>query len=77
MDIKTLKLAVVQKIIETESESLVQKVHQLISDEGEFELTEAHLNVLNERKHRYQTEENETGFTWEEVQAMARKAIEK
>lgn len=77
MDLNTLKINVVQKVVDSNNESVLVQIDELLSQSGSQDLSEEQLNVLNERRNRYFTEEKEKGYSWEEVQEIARNAIKR
>lgn len=74
MDIKALKLEIMQQLLATESEELLKKVQQLFLLQEDFELTDDQKQMLDERRQRYLTGEGEN-HSWEEVKEAARKAL--
>lgn len=77
MDLNTLKINVVQKVVDSNNESVLVQIDELLSQSGSQDLSEEQLNVLNERRNRYFTEEKETGYSWNEVQEIARNAVKR
>ena len=77
MDINSLKLSVVQKVVDTKDESVLMQINQLLSASEGFILGKEDLNLLEERRNRYITNKGDSAFSWEEVQAMARDAIKR
>lgn len=70
MDIKTVKLELMERLLQTESEDLLKKIQGIFSNEKDFELSDVDKNELNLRKQRYLNEEG-ASYSWEEVKAKA------
>lgn len=77
MDLNALKISVVQKVVNSNNEPVLMQIDELLSKPGDPSLSEEQLNVLNERRNRYFTEEKETGYSWKEVQEIARNAVKR
>lgn len=77
MDINSLKLSVVQKVVDSNNEPILVQIEKLLSNPNDPNLSDEQLNVLNERRNRYFTEEKETGYSWEEVKEIARDAVKR
>ncbi len=74
MDVRTIKLELVQQLLLTENEELLVKVQNILSADSEnFELSDEHKKILDERKARADSGEGRS-FSWEEVKEQARSA---
>lgn len=66
MDNNALKLDLMQRLLETQDEQLLQKVKELLSPEAGYEIPELHKQILKERRTAYNNG-NETGSSWEDA----------
>lgn len=74
MDINAMKLEIMQELLATESKQLLQKVQQLFHAEKNFELSQDQIQMLEERRQRYLSGDEEN-YTWEQVKEQARKEL--
>lgn len=75
MDLNSLKISVVQKVVESNNEPVLVQIDELLSKSSDPSLSAEQLNILDERRNRYFNEEKQTGYSWEEVQEIARNAV--
>lgn len=72
MDVQSTKFAIIEKVIQTNDEDLLNEV-QAILEEEEIILTSRQKEELDERSARHKAGESKN-FTWEEVKKSARSA---
>ncbi|AEV32707.1 hypothetical protein Oweho_1719 [Owenweeksia hongkongensis DSM 17368] len=70
MDIKSVKLELMERLLLTESEELLEKIQSIFSDEKDFALSDVAKRELDLRKQRYLNEEG-ASYSWDEVKAKA------
>jgi putative addiction module component (TIGR02574 family) len=70
MDVKSTKYAIIEKVIQTNDEDLLNEVKAIL-DEEEIILTDWQKKELDERLLRHETGESKS-FTWGEVKKRAR-----
>ena len=77
MDIRTVKLDLLQRMLAIENIATLKRLREVIDEEADQdELTDAELAELEElRAERLRGEG--TAYTWEEVERMARDAVKK
>ncbi len=77
MDLQAEKIELVKLLLETQKESLIKKIKDLLKDQSEnedFELLESHKEELDRRLSRM--EEGKTKFyTWEQVEQKLKQAL--
>lgn len=73
MDVQSTKYAIIEKVIQTNNEDLLNEV-QAILEEEEIILTDWQKEELDRRSSRHKTGESKS-FTWEEVKKRARSGI--
>lgn len=76
MSTESLKLQLIERLLRTNDEGLLNKVADLFraeKSEDEDGLTDEHYNIVKEREAAYKRGEGKS-YTWEEVREMARKA---
>lgn len=73
MNIELSKLELIEMLLHTKSEAVLQKVKAVLLEEPEDFRDEAFYAMLNERREEYLKGEGKS-FTWEEIKANARKA---
>jgi hypothetical protein len=76
MDKKTLKLNLMQRLLLTESDEVLDKVKNLLEGKEGFLLNAAQKKELDERKERHQNGKSRS-YTWDEVKSLARQAMRK
>lgn len=69
MDTRALKLELLEKLAALNDQDKLEEVKHVLDGTDDFELSDAQLNVVNERFESYQRGEART-YTWEEVQRM-------
>lgn len=72
MDNNALKLDLMQRLIETHDEALLQKVKDLLHPELGYEIPESHKQILRERKAAY-AKGAVSGSDWEDVKKRVTK----
>lgn len=75
MDKKTLKLNLVQRLLLTESDMVLDKVQDALDSERSFSTTALHKE-LDARKQRHRSGKSRS-YTWNEVKTLARQALSK
>ena len=73
MDIKTVKLELMQHLLQTESEELLKRIQDIFAHQEETDITDVDKKELDLRKQRYLNEEG-ASYSWDEVKANARKS---
>ena len=73
MDVQSTKYAIIEKVIQTNDEDLLNEV-QAILEEEEIILTNWQKEELDKRSTRHKAGESKS-FTWEEVKKRARSGI--
>lgn len=74
MDKNNIKLELMQQLMLTESEELLLEVQKLIDSHTQsFQLTDAHKNILDERRKRHLSGES-ASFSWEQIVDKAHSA---
>ena len=74
MSTESLKLQLIERLLRTTDEGLLQQVADLFradASEDEDGLTEEHYNIVKERYEEYKRGEGRS-YTWEEAKAMIR-----
>ena len=74
MSTDSLKLQLIERLLRTTDEGLLQKVADLFradASEDEDGLTDEHYNIVKERYEEYKRGEGRS-YTWEEVREMVR-----
>lgn len=75
MSIEAVKLEVMQQLLFTDSEELLEQVRELLRDsKSRFELTDAQKAGLDAQRLRHERSEGKS-HTWEQVKADAQRAI--
>lgn len=74
MDIKTLKIELVQKLLQTESAEVLTEIKTLLAGQSGYVLTNEDVTLLEERQANYAAGKSKI-FTREEVKELARKAM--
>lgn len=77
MDIQAEKIALVKLVLETEKESLINKIKLLFKNEidnDSFELPDSHKEELDRRLERLE-KGNTKFYTWEQVEEKLKKAL--
>lgn len=69
MDTRALKLELLEKLAAVDDEAKLVEVKHVLDGTDAFELSDAELNVVNERFEQYKRGDAKT-YTWEEVQRM-------
>lgn len=69
MSLETRKLEVMQELLLTHSESLLEQVHQMLRAGNDHELTEGQKAELDARRSRYRSGESKA-YSLEEAKAM-------
>jgi putative addiction module component (TIGR02574 family) len=73
MDVQSTKYAIIEKVIQTNNEELLNEV-QAILEEEEIMLTDWQKEELDKRSSRYQTGESKS-LTWGEVKKRAQSGV--
>jgi putative addiction module component (TIGR02574 family) len=71
MDVQSTKYAIIEKIILTEDENLLNEVKAILAQEEEILLTDLQNAELDRRSLRHKNGESKS-YTWEEVKQRAR-----
>jgi len=75
MDLQLTKLELIEMLLNTKKEAVLQKVKLILeTEQDDFSLTEAQYQVLDERRTAYLKGEGES-LSWEEVKEKALKAL--
>ncbi|MCC6401907.1 MAG: addiction module protein [Flavobacteriales bacterium] len=69
MDTRALKLELLERLAAVNDEAKLVEVKHVLDGTDAFELSDAELNLVNERFEAYKRGEAKT-YTWEEVQRM-------
>lgn len=69
MDIRALKLELLEKLAALNDQEKLEEVKHVLDGTDGFELSDAQFSVVNERFEAYRRGEART-YTWEEVQRM-------
>lgn len=69
MDTRALKLELLERLAAVNDEAKLVEVKHVLDGTDAFELSDAELNVVNDRFEAYKRGEAKT-YTWEEVQRM-------
>lgn len=72
MDIKLVKLELIEQILSTESIEIINEVKALLNQSDKPALTDEHYKILEERALKYS--KSKESFTWDEVKANAKAA---
>jgi putative addiction module component (TIGR02574 family) len=73
MDVQSTKYAIIEKVIQTNDENILNEVNAILEQE-EIILTDLQKEELDKRVERHQRGESKS-FTWEEVKKMARLGV--
>ena len=75
MSTESLKLELIERLLRTDDQSLLQKMADLFrsAQVDEDGLTDEHYNIVKERYEEYKRGEGKS-YSWEEVREMARRA---
>ncbi len=73
MSTESLKLELIERLLRTDDQSLLQKVADLFrsAQVDEDGLTDEHYNIVKERYEEYKRGEGKS-YTWDEAKAMIR-----
>ncbi|WP_194777263.1 hypothetical protein [Pararhodonellum marinum] len=76
MDIQVIKLELIEMLLRTDEESVLQKVKSILqnSSEKDFRLTEDDYKILDQRRERHISGQS-TSSSWDEVKKEARSAV--
>ena len=75
MDLQLTKLELIEMLLNTKRETVLEKVKLLLeSEQDDFSLTEEQYKVIDKRREAYLKGEGKS-MTWEEVKQNALKAI--
>ena len=75
MDLQLTKLELIEMLLNTKREAVLEKVKLLLeSEQDDFSLTEDQYKVIDKRREAYLKGEGRS-LTWEEVKQNALKAI--
>ena len=75
MDLQLTKLELIEMLLNTKRETVLEKVKLLLeSEQDDFSLTEEQYKVIDKRREAYLKGEGKS-LTWEEVKQNALKAI--
>jgi putative addiction module component (TIGR02574 family) len=73
MNIESTKYAIIEKIIETDSEELLDEIRSLLG-QTEESFTEEQKKELDQRAIRHKNDESKS-YSWDEVKQRARSSI--
>jgi putative addiction module component (TIGR02574 family) len=73
MDVQSTKYAIIEKVIQTNDEDLLNELNAILEQE-EIILTDSQKEELDKRVARHKSGESKS-FTWEEVKVHARSGL--
>lgn len=71
METEISKLEIIEMLIHTTKEDVLQKVRKILEDNNEYDYDDDFYAMLNERRERYMKGESK-GIPWEEVEDKIR-----
>ena len=75
MDLQLTKLEIIEMLLHTKEETVLDKVRMLLeTEQDDFSLTEKQYKLIDKRRENYLNGEGKS-LTWEEVEQNALKAI--